>query len=119
MTPLPPLEVYPAHPYSAWETLRPHFWLPYAAADGYGTTVGALTAGFDAVDRHEYAAAAWWSLTGKTPGWDVIYLNHSLYPDLTLELTGDAKLKAEGKTDKAVGKVQSAIGGLKDTLRGG
>ena len=34
------------------------------------------------------------------------------------KLTGDAKLKAEGKTDKAVGKVQSAVGGLKDTLRG-
>ena len=34
------------------------------------------------------------------------------------KLTGDAKLKAEGKTDKAVGEVQSAIGGLKDALRG-
>ena len=34
------------------------------------------------------------------------------------KLTGDAKLKGEGKTDKAVGKVQSAVGGLKDTLRG-
>lgn len=34
------------------------------------------------------------------------------------KLTGDAKLEAEGKTDKAAGKVQNAIGGLKDTLRG-
>ena len=33
-------------------------------------------------------------------------------------LTGDVKLEAEGKTDKAVGKVQNAVGGLKDTLRG-
>jgi uncharacterized protein YjbJ (UPF0337 family) len=33
-------------------------------------------------------------------------------------LTGDTKLKAEGEIDKAVGKTQSAIGGLKDTLRG-
>ena len=32
--------------------------------------------------------------------------------------TGDRKLEAEGKTDKVVGKVQNAIGGLKDTLRG-
>ena len=61
VTALPAEEVYPAHPYSPWETLRPHFWLPYVAADAYGTTLGALTAGFDAVDRHEYAAAAWWS----------------------------------------------------------
>jgi len=31
---------------------------------------------------------------------------------------GDAKLEGEGKTDKAAGKVQNAIGGLKDSLRG-
>jgi uncharacterized protein YjbJ (UPF0337 family) len=34
------------------------------------------------------------------------------------KLLGDKKLEAEGKTDKAVGKVQNAIGGFKDTLRG-
>jgi uncharacterized protein YjbJ (UPF0337 family) len=34
------------------------------------------------------------------------------------KLTGDAKLQGEGKADKAAGKVQNAIGGLKDTLRG-
>jgi uncharacterized protein YjbJ (UPF0337 family) len=32
--------------------------------------------------------------------------------------TGDAKLQAEGKADKAAGKVQNAVGGIKDTLRG-
>ena len=31
---------------------------------------------------------------------------------------GDAKLEADGKADKTEGKVQNAIGGLKDTLRG-
>ena len=30
---------------------------------------------------------------------------------------GDAKLQSEGKTDQAEGKVQNAVGGLKDTLR--
>lgn len=34
------------------------------------------------------------------------------------KLTGDAKLKAEGKADIAKGKVQNAVGGVKDTLRG-
>lgn len=33
-------------------------------------------------------------------------------------VTGDTKLKAEGEVDKAVGKTQSGVGGLKDTLRG-
>lgn len=34
------------------------------------------------------------------------------------KVTGDAKLEAEGKRDKTAGKIQNAIGGLKDTLRG-
>jgi uncharacterized protein YjbJ (UPF0337 family) len=32
--------------------------------------------------------------------------------------TGDAKLKSEGKSDQVAGKIQNAVGGLKDTLRG-
>ena len=31
---------------------------------------------------------------------------------------GDSKLQSEGKADKVEGKVQNAVGGLKDTLRG-
>jgi uncharacterized protein YjbJ (UPF0337 family) len=31
---------------------------------------------------------------------------------------GDAKLQSDGKADKIEGKIQNAIGGLKDTLRG-
>jgi len=34
------------------------------------------------------------------------------------KVAGDAKLEAEGKSDQVAGKVQNAIGGLKDTLRG-
>jgi uncharacterized protein YjbJ (UPF0337 family) len=33
------------------------------------------------------------------------------------EATGDAKLQADGKADKAEGKMQNAIGGLNDTVR--
>ena len=31
---------------------------------------------------------------------------------------GDSKLESEGKMDKVEGKIQNAIGGIKDTLRG-
>ena len=31
--------------------------------------------------------------------------------------TGDAKLKAEGKADKAAGTVRNAVGGMKDAAR--
>ena len=33
------------------------------------------------------------------------------------KITGDEKLKAEGRADQVEGKVQNAVGGLKDTLR--
>jgi uncharacterized protein YjbJ (UPF0337 family) len=32
-------------------------------------------------------------------------------------LTGDAKLKSDGKADQAKGKTQNAVGGLKDKAR--
>jgi uncharacterized protein YjbJ (UPF0337 family) len=33
------------------------------------------------------------------------------------KVTGDEKLKGEGKADKAEGKVQNTIGGIKDKVR--
>ncbi len=33
------------------------------------------------------------------------------------KVVGDAKLEAEGKADKGEGKVQNAIGGLKDAVQ--
>jgi uncharacterized protein YjbJ (UPF0337 family) len=33
-------------------------------------------------------------------------------------LTGDTKLQGEGKADQAKGKVQNAIGGIKDAFKG-
>ena len=37
--------------------------------------------------------------------------------DLAGKMMGDSKMQAEGKADKAAGKVQNAVGGLKDKLR--
>jgi uncharacterized protein YjbJ (UPF0337 family) len=34
------------------------------------------------------------------------------------KIFGDKKLETEGKADKAAGKVQNAVGGLKDAARG-
>ena len=33
------------------------------------------------------------------------------------KLSGDEKLKAEGRTDKVAGKARSAVGGIKDAVR--
>ena len=34
------------------------------------------------------------------------------------KIFGDKKLETEGKADKAAGKMQNAVGGLKDAVRG-
>ena len=34
------------------------------------------------------------------------------------KITGDSKLEAEGKAEKAAGKLQNTVGGIKDSLRG-
>jgi len=34
------------------------------------------------------------------------------------KITGDVKLQADGEADKTSGKIQNAIGGVKDALRG-
>ena len=33
------------------------------------------------------------------------------------KVTGDAKLETEGEADKVEGKLQNAVGGVKDTVR--
>ena len=38
--------------------------------------------------------------------------------DAAGKVLGDSKLEAEGKGDKVAGKVQNAIGGIKDGLKG-
>jgi uncharacterized protein YjbJ (UPF0337 family) len=38
--------------------------------------------------------------------------------EATGKVTGDAKLKAEGRADKMAGKVQNAIGGARDAMKG-
>ena len=37
--------------------------------------------------------------------------------DATGKVLGDAKLQAEGKSDKLSGKVQNAVGGIKDAAK--
>jgi uncharacterized protein YjbJ (UPF0337 family) len=34
------------------------------------------------------------------------------------KVLGDAKVESEGKADQVAGKVQNAVGGVKDTIKG-
>ena len=33
------------------------------------------------------------------------------------KVVGDAKLQSDGKTERTAGKIQNAVGGIKDTVR--
>ncbi len=104
-SPLPPEEIYPVRPYDPLPTLRPHWWFPYAATDALGTTVGVITTGYDAAGRHDYQATAWWAIDSSQPGWDVVYTNHTLYPDVSVSAlrdVGTASGAGPGYTERVV-----------------
>jgi CsbD-like len=46
--------------------------------------------------------------------WGPLLNGRTCVKEVAGKVTGDAKLEAEGKADKAPGKVQYALGGLKD-----
>ena len=89
--PLPPEEIFPVRPYDPLPTLRPHWWFPYFATDAVGNTAGVITSGQDAAERHDYQAVAWWAIDSRQPGWDVVYTNHTLYPDVSLTALRDVE----------------------------
>ncbi len=107
-TPAPPDELYPSRPYNPIPTLLPKWWLPYAASDAGGSTLGLITSGQDAVDRHDYAATLWWSLGGHMPGWDIRYTNHTNYPDISFTTTRDLVVPP-GFTDNLERDVQAGV----------
>ena len=109
--PLPPEEIYPVRRYDPLPTLRPHWWFPYAATDALGTTLGVITSGYDAAERHDYQAAAWWALDSRQPGWDVVYTNHTLYPDVSVTTLRDVETASgagPGYTERVVQGTVSA-----------
>jgi dipeptidyl aminopeptidase/acylaminoacyl peptidase len=59
--PSPSVPDRPSRTYSPWPTLAPRFWVPVVESDGDDLLVGGATAGFDALGRHSYWAAAGWS----------------------------------------------------------
>ena len=86
-----PAEVSTPQSYSPWRTLRPHFWLPYGSSgEVIGEFIGAATAGFDLLQRHEYVLAYAREFSRKR---DEGYLNYTYNglrnPSLSLDLSRD------------------------------
>ena len=45
----------PAEPYSAWDSLRPRWWMPYVFIDDARSELGIVTGGSDSLFQHLYA----------------------------------------------------------------
>lgn len=89
--PPPAADTAPAHPYSAWRSVLPRFWLPLAGQTAHGNySLGAFTAGNDVVGRHSYFAQFLVDPRGQEHTWDVRYS----YSGLGLPV-----LNAEGNQD--------------------
>jgi hypothetical protein len=68
--------------------LLPRFWTPILATDSDEWTVGAATAGADALGRHAYAAGAAWSARAR-PDWYAGYFYDRWRPTVFLSASDD------------------------------
>ncbi len=75
---------YPDRGYRPWQTLAPTYWLPIVGSDGAGTTLGAFTAGGDAVGLHAWALQAQWSLSARDLDYDLAYAGAWMFPELAV-----------------------------------
>jgi hypothetical protein len=89
-----PFDSAPAVPvretgYTAWPSLRPHFWLPFFVNAGpTGRFGGAVTAGTDALNRYTYAADLLVAAQPFRVAGDVVLLSDALgTPSLDLTLS--------------------------------
>ena len=74
--------------YSPFRTLLPRFWTPIIEEDGERTSVGAATAGMDALGRHSYYGAASWSTRGR-PDWSTGYAYDRWRPTFFADVSDD------------------------------
>lgn len=75
-------------PYRPWRMMRPRFWTPIVEPDGDNLSLGAGTAGADALGRHAYAAGAAWS-TRARPDWYAVYSYDRWRPTFVVTVADD------------------------------
>jgi hypothetical protein len=77
-------EVIPSHPYSAWPTVAPFFWLPLVFSNSTGWNFGAITGGTDVLARHTWTLESWWQKGPQEPAYSLAYQGGWSWPFLDL-----------------------------------
>jgi hypothetical protein len=75
--------------YEPWGTLAPRFWTPIVEAVDGAFSVGAATAGADALARHGYAADVSWAPPRARPDWQASYAYDRWRPTLFASVSDD------------------------------
>jgi hypothetical protein len=76
-------------PYSPWPTLRPRFWVPVIEVSDEDVSIGAATAGYDALGRHGFGVTAAWSTAADRSEWQVDYTYARWRPAFFASLSQD------------------------------
>jgi hypothetical protein len=82
-------------PYSTWETIQPHSWLPVLYVDQIRSLIGVNTYGGDALGRHNYEIYALWDAQNQLASylfeyrydnrWSLAYLQDYKFVNTSLE----------------------------------
>jgi len=76
-------------PYRPWSTLLPRFWMPVIESGDGEVSVGAATAGADALVRHAYGAEITWTTSRARPDWSFSYAYDRWRPTLFASASDD------------------------------
>jgi Omp85 superfamily domain/WD40-like Beta Propeller Repeat len=75
--------------YRPWRTLAPTYWTPVVVSDAGETLIGAGTAMYDALGRHNYAVDAEWAAHRTRPDWHAGYAYDRWRPTLFASYADD------------------------------
>lgn len=68
-----PIKISDPAPYSTWETIQPHSWLPVLYVDEVRSLIGVNTYGGDALGRHNYEVYALWDAQNQLASYMLEY----------------------------------------------
>lgn len=83
--------------YRPWRTLAPRFWSPVIESDGGDVTLGAATAGWDALGRHALGGYAAWSFERSRAVWQADYTYARWRPALFVSASDDTETFRSGE----------------------
>ena len=106
-----PPEMYAAgsaEPYSAWDSLRPRWWLPHLFIDNARKELGMVTAGSDSLLQHLYTVDLAYDIDNQWPLGSFQYVYDGWYPLIKFEAERDHAFLLDSNNIKQRARRQSS-----------